>query len=279
MRLELYYLTEHIAPSDVEFILDTVAPARTDRARLRDLLRDSPDLIQPLLDDERLFRRLASDEEAILKLTPYLVFAVFLRQARRELGSLSYTTEWAGTRSRVPVFDAPAVRASLEDSERLAYLAELLASFSRVSAATVWVRQGKRLRRLRVHELDPASLEALAEVLPEEERFLLWRRLGDVSLFFSGVFADHVTHPLRGTAAPSRLRASLPPGLAALDFLEEKGRRYYRLAAGHPAARRSGLQPVLAGLADEFHGARKVLGFLGDRYLHRFRTSWFPPVA
>ncbi len=279
MRLETYYLTEHIAPYDVEFILDTLVPARAERDRARHLLSASPDLVEPLLDDERLFRRLFTDEEAILRLSPYVIFAILLRQARRDLGALSYTTEWAGSRSRVPVFDAAAVRASLEDSDRLAYLAELLASFSRVGHVTVRLRQGRKIRRLRVHELDPPSLGRLADLLPEEERFFLWRRLGDAALFLAGIFADHVANPVRGTAPPSRFLAALPPGLAAIEFLEELGSRHYRLAADHPGARRTGLHPVLASLAGDFHGARKVLGFLGDRYLHRFRAAWFPPVA
>jgi hypothetical protein len=293
MRPELFHL-EHLSSADLEFIWETVAP-RGDPRRGLSFLSQEPELVERLLDDERLFRRLSpwleegrtpgereirpGNASPLVRLTPYFLFQILLRQARRELGSASYTVEWAGSRQRVPVFDAPVLFRALEDPLRLAYLAELLASFSRVQGATVWYRQGGRLRKLRVHEMDPASLEKLLELSAPEDRFFLCRRLGDSVLFLAGIFADHVGRAAHGPTPVLPFLPSLPPGLAAIEALDEKGRHYYHLAAEHPRARPSGLQSLLESLAGEFRQVRRVLNYLGDRYINRFRQSWFHPAA
>lgn len=293
MRPELFHL-EHLSSGDLEFIWETAAPGSSHRRGIA-LLMEEPELVERLLDDERLFLRLnswlerESPSEALpspewslsplMRLTPYLLFQILLRQARRELASSSYTVEWAGSRQRVPVFDAPLLFRTLEDPLRLAYLAELLASFSRVQGSTVWYRQGGRLRKLRVHEMDPASLEKLLELSGPEDRFFLCRRLGDSVLFLAGIFADHIGREAHGPVPIFPFLPSLPPGLAAIEALDEKGRHYYRLAAEHPRARPSGLQELLESLAGEFRQVRRVLNYVGDRYINRFRQSWFHPAA
>ncbi len=294
MRPELFHL-EHLSSSDLEFILDTVAPGGTDRRRWMSLLWEEPERLEGLLDDERLFRRLtlwleseppagtssppSPETSPLVRLTPYALFQILLRQARRELAASTYTVEWAGSRQRVPVFDAPALFRVLEDPARLAYLAELLTSFSRVQGTTFWYRQGGRIRKLRVHEMDPASLEKLLELSSPEDRFFLCRRLGDSVLFLAGIFADHIGREAHGPSPVFPFLPSLPPGLAAIEALDEKGRHYYRMAAEHPRARPSGLREVLESLAGEFRQVRRVLNYLGDRYINRFRQSWFHPAA
>src|SRR5205814_4888147 len=109
--------------------------------------------------------------------------------------------------------DAPALRDFLADTARRLFLAELLASFTRVASGRYRVRVAGRARTRRFSELDPVRLAGLLDAVPEAERPGVYRRLGDVSLFLTGVFPDYATaaHALGPVNAARLLRAAQPP--------------------------------------------------------------------
>ncbi len=61
------------------------------------------------------------------------------------------------------------------------FLAELLASFTRVTSGPFRVRAGGRPRIRQFSELGPAALAALADAVSEADRPGVYRRLGDVA--------------------------------------------------------------------------------------------------
>ena len=245
-------MLEHLSDRDLTFL----APDQAAR------LRADPDRLNQLLDQPALAARLIRDPEALLHVTPYLLFSVLLRQARRDLKDRPYTMEWTAPRSRVPVFDAGRVAGFLAEPRERDYLVELLASFTRVYSGTVWRRTRRGFRRRRFSELDLASLQAVEAEAPEGERFYLKKRLGDAALFLTGVYPDHV-----GRALPRQ---------RSLEEIERDGATWYQGAARHALARPAGMEDQLHYLATNFHGARKALNFVTDRYLHPYRSNWFP---
>ena len=119
--------------------------------------------------------------------------------------------------------------------------------------------------------------------MPEESRPGIYRRLGDVSLFLSGVFPDYVASQTFGPFNAARLlRAAQVPinereKLAAtpdLELLEHLGTRWYRSALALAPVRTSRLS-VVAEVADRFRQARRVLNHVADRYLMGPGTTWF----
>jgi hypothetical protein len=113
----------------------------------------------------------------------------------------------------------------------------LLASYVHVASGSVWVQTARGWRRRRRYsELDPIRLAALLEVVDEAERPGVWRRLGDLALFLTGVFPDHTDVPGVAPVRATRLlrSAGLGPGDAetggGVALLELLGRRWYRLA-------------------------------------------------
>ena len=66
--------------------------------------------------------------------SPFLIFALLVQRAATELASAAHVPERTGLRQRVPLFDAPALRDFLADAARRLFLAELLASFTRVAS-------------------------------------------------------------------------------------------------------------------------------------------------
>ena len=244
---------------------------------------------------EAIFTRNGGDP-LLVGVSPFLVFAIAVHQAVRELRSATYVPDWARTGRGTPVFDVARLREFAAAPWSRFFLAELLASYTRVASGSVVVVTARGLRRQRFSELDPVRMASLLEVVPEPERPGVFRRLGDLALFLTGVFPDYVARRGFGPLEESRLlRAGIAPkaplhgpspplrhdeaghtrGEGAVALLEELGRRWYRatweLLPSPPPANTA----VLRDLADHFDDARRVLGIVTRRFLSMSRGQWF----
>jgi hypothetical protein len=236
---------------------------------------------------------------------PFLAFAVLLAQTPAIFAGLTFVPERVGRRSTVPVFEVEPLREFVGDPLRRLFLADLLASYTHVASGALWVKSRRGWRHRRFSELDPAQFAELILSVSPEERLVLYRRLGDLTLFLSGVFPDHVSsRPLPpiaverlrravGGAAPApgeqRLAGDAGAGLGGgtaglaggpaapgdLRLLEWAGRRSYGLAWDATGHGELGLSPVLGYVAEHFRHARLILNFLTDRYLFEHREHWF----
>lgn len=253
-------------------------------------LRAQPDRIEELLARPETFHVLfeRGREEPFVAGSPFLVFSVLLARVSTDLERATVVPEWVAPRRRVPLLDGRALGEFVADARRRVFLADLLASYTHVVSGAVWVRSGRRWRRRRWSELDPVRLAELAEVVPEPERPAVYRRLGDLALFLTGVFPDHTGERLfrpvqleRVARALRRAREEVDSsgGLEGLDspiaLVERVGRASYLLtwrAIGRPE---TGPARVLVEVAERFGDARRVLNFLTDRYLFPLREHWF----
>jgi hypothetical protein len=266
-------------------------------------LAGDPGFIEGLLADSRVFEAVFGASDEVVFVSPFLAFGVAVHRAVTDLAAMDYLPERSGPRQRVPVFDTPELCDFLGSAQRRLFLAELLASFTRVASGRYRVPSrwdgragsgagagsgsgagsdpgsgsgsGGRTRTRRFSELDPVRLAGLLEVAPEESRPGIYRRLGDVSLFLAGVFPDYSAMHALGPVDVSRLlrSARVPPverdGLAAapaLDLLEYLGARWYRAALATAPVRTARLD-VVGEVAGRFRQARRVLNHLTDRYL------------
>jgi hypothetical protein len=273
-----------------------VLPADADTGWLR---RD-PAAIPGLLGDPRVFEAVFGSPVVgggdqgrpprpgqAVPVSPFLTFAVAVHRSAIELASMGHVAERTGPRQRIPLFDAPALRDFLGSPARKLFLAELLASFTRVASGRYRVRGGGRTRTRRFSELDPVRLAGLLDGVPDAERPGVYRRLGDVSLFVAGVFPDYATLYGVGPASVARLlRAAQVPAaeqerlatVPAIELLEQLGARWYR-AAHHLAPVRTARLDVVADVAGRFQQARRVLNHIADRYLFTADHPWFAPPA
>jgi len=266
---------EHLSNADLAF-LGAAGESRQD-------VRRDPEKIEALIDSPETFRVLFSvpGRDPLLRGSPFLVFAVLIHRVVRDLAQASFVEEWVGPRQRVPVFDTGSLRDFGADPLRRLFLAELLASYTNVASGSTLVRTSRGWRRRRFSELDPLRLIELAEVVAEADRPSVYRRLGDLSLFLTGIFPDYAGERL----VAERERRQLERALGAADreraerhdgvwLLEQLGRRAYRIAQ-HGADRRAAMAGVLAEVSENFAAARRVLNFLSDRYLFPMRRQWF----
>jgi hypothetical protein len=250
-------------------------------------LRSDPAALLRLLEHPGAFRAVLGAEDAArgwaVPASPFLVFAVFVQQAAAELASMDHVPERTGLRQRVPLFDAPALRDFLGEPARRLFLAELLASFTRVASGRYRVRTGGRTRTRRFSELDPVRLAGLLDAVPQAERPGIYRRLGDATLFLTGVFPDYATTRALGPLDAGRLlrAARLPSSqqerlasTPAMEIWEYLGARWYR-AARDLAPVDTARVVVVGDVASRFRQARRVLNHLADRYLLAPGKPWF----
>lgn len=268
-------LSAGFSEADLDFVVEQAAPDAKDKARLKRLVQEDELFRRALTGDERVFQAVMEDEESLLGISPALYFEILLRKARKELETATYTVERSGSET-VAVFDTREVVGLLGREEVLLYLAHMLASFTRVHSYVlpVRVRRGVR-RRLRFNDMDVDSLIRFCATADEEQRFGFYKRIADVCLFVAGAFPDYARsdsrYPLSTRPRPpiaGRVRRSL-------EEYQQEGRRFYGLAAEHPAARAQGLSEVLWRFREHFRTATKPLSFIAAHYLHSQKHRLF----
>ncbi len=293
MAVTTCYL-EHLTDEDLAYLC---APYGNGEAGdYRSLVRSRRGGIEGLLGDRRVFEALFIADRSpgpLVQVSPFLAFAVAVERAGYELSSATYVPEWVGVGRRTPVFDVPRLQEFMSSPWRRFFLAELLASYTRVASGSVVVATRRGWRRQRFSELDPVHLAGLLEVVPDMERPGVLRRLGDLALFLTGVFPDYVARRGFGPVDQGRLLRSGRVGSGAprsgsgaargsggddedaVALLGRLGRRWYhaafRLLPGPVPANVA----VISEMPERFNDARRILGVIGDRFLFSTHEHWF----
>jgi hypothetical protein len=262
-----------LTDTDLDFLIQAVSPEVSDKSGLKRIIREDEDFRNKFLKEEKVFRRLMDDEEILLKITPRLFFEILLRKALEDLQKIGFTLEKSST-MRVPVFDTKDVADLLRKENILDYLAVMLSSFARVESYAISFRIKKGFwKTIRFNDMDIQSLMSFCEVVEEEYRLGLYKRIADICLFMLGLFPDYTEreycYPVSGQLRPPIAGQSrISPG-----EYEEKGRVFYKLAAQHQSAQ--DLADVFQALHDGFQKARKPLNFMAEHYLHGTRHRLF----
>jgi hypothetical protein len=186
---------------DLYFLVDTLMPETRDRAHAASVIQRDEQIVEAMLDDERLFQRMISDDEVLVRVSPWLFFTVLLRRVRRELEKEPFTIE-RRDQQKVFLFDTEQVVELLQQESLQDYLAAVLASFTRVRSVTVPIRVRKGVwHKYRVSDLDVDSLVRYSETV--DERLSIVTRTADN--FGCGRAARCSTggKTTRTTAAPS----------------------------------------------------------------------------
>ncbi|HET9546638.1 MAG TPA: hypothetical protein VFO97_02325, partial [Desertimonas sp.] len=116
----------------------------------------------------------------------------------------------------------------------------------------------------------------------DDERPGVYRRLGDLALFLTGVFPDHTEkRGLRPHDEGRLLRLSgigpdrfEPGSTGAVELLERLGQRWYQLATRTASVPTASME-VIADVAGRFGLARRTLNYLADRHLFAPHRDWF----
>lgn len=294
---------QQLSRSDLLILAEAVGVDVEDAEGAQAHFSGDPSAIEHALFAEDTFRNLfgertitiggsnlaGAEPEGIVEASPFLLFAVAVHRGVIDLHSSPFVSERVGAHRRIPIFDAAAILDYYVEPDRRLFATEHLASYTRVRSGPVWVRHNGKLRRQRYSELEPARLAAMLDVVAEEDKVGIYRRLGDLALFLTGVFGDHTAreapHPIelerliRTVRDEPDLRlgleeiASLAGQQGRAGLLSTLGPRWYRMAADRsplPTVRR-----VLTDVAESFDTARRFLTLVTDRYLFGGAQRWF----
>jgi len=256
----------HLTESDLRFVVETVATRRRDYDHIVDLVRDKEDLLESTLEDSKLAERLFREEEALVRISPHLLFSVLLRQLRKELLREAYILDLDARGKRIPIFEGPAVAEMLSDKKTRDYLTEMLSSFARTNSGIIYWKERGTWHKRRFCDIDMDDMIELARIVDPEMRPGLYKRIADIALFLSGIFPDHA-------ALFATPRKTMSSAKRTLKDYEQTGKRFYSVAAletdqGH-------WKPVLGTLAKKFTLARLALNSLSERYIKTQRARYF----
>ncbi len=204
---------------DIDFIVSTLGKKTSDTRCLVQLLSDE-ETRDSILDDESLFRAV-TEYPGCLRVSDHLYFYVIVRRVLR--------------------------RAAINDRAVADYVAEVLCEFSRYER-TRCVVPGRRKPMDYLFEM----LAAL-ETADERTSFYIRTHIGNHSLFWSGVFPEHI-----------RYRAEYR-GFPGVKYYEALGQTNFRVASDHRLAERYALAPILATLAERFKATRLALNDVAQR--------------
>src|SRR5260370_21654921 len=112
----------HLTESDLRFLVETVATSRRYYDHIVNLVRDKEDLLEPMLEDPKLTERIFREEEALVRISPHLLFSVLMRRLRKELDKEAYILDVDTKGKRIPIFESPAVAEVLSDKKVRDYL-------------------------------------------------------------------------------------------------------------------------------------------------------------
>ncbi|MEJ2864273.1 hypothetical protein [Actinomycetospora flava] len=242
---------EHLTDRDLLALADgeptRVAPLRRRPELVLDLL-DRPAVADAVLAARR-------DEGGRFRhVSPFLLLAAAVHRTSRALVGRLHTPDRTAPRTRVPIFDAPVLAAFAADPEHRLHLAELLASYSRLTSGAVWRRDEWGRRRERWDELDLPALARLLSAVPADQQPGVWRRIGDGALFLAGVFPEYAERTLGG-ARLARLTG--PADGPVTELLEQLAGRAYAQTGG----------AVPAGVAASPQLARRFLALVAEHHL------------
>ena len=258
---------------DLQFLVRVLMPTTEDKPRMARMLREDEEMLEAMLADERVSRRMLADPLSVLRVSPALFFAILLARVRSDLEHEPYTLERSKRLSMV-LFDVPQIVELLDDRQLRSYLTDLLVSFVRINSYSFSVRIRPGLwRRVRFSDFDIDSLARYSNAIDESERFPVYKRIADICLFTLGILSappPEEAPPEALTMPGTRVRGNRNQD----DYVNE-GVAFYRLAARHGDLRAQGRSEVFSTLADKFTLAVKPLAVMSARYLTPFKDSVF----
>lgn len=255
-----------LSENDLSFLVETVSPEVTDKHRLKQILQQDTDFRSTFVGSERVFKRIMDDEEIFLKISPRLFFEVLLRKVSSDLEKRTYTVEKTKT-MRIPVFDSRDVVNLLTKESLVFYLADMLSSFTKIESYSMSFRVRKGVwTKIRFNDLDLESLMDMSEMVEDPYKLGFYKRIADVCLFILGIFPDHAEREYRYPSGELRPRVPYRTRISPEDY-EKEGRRFYKLAAEHHAAREMELSDTFMTLHGHFEKAKKPLNLIAERYL------------
>lgn len=255
---------------DLLFLIKTLIPECNDHTKMMRVLRDDKEILEGMLNDEKLSQLMVENPDSILRVSPHLFFTVLLNRIKKDLKSKSFTVEQEA-RTQMAVFDSGEVYDLVNETKMRNYLADMLASFAKINSFTIPIRVRKGVwRKFRFSDFDINSLIKYSQMIEEDQRYHPYKRIADVCLFTIGIFPDFLTightslgEQFRGMTQKSR------------DDFADYGRYFYKAASKHKVAQVQEIDRLLMTLSENIMLAAKPLNYMVKQYLGPLKEELF----
>ena len=74
-----------LSDMDLDFLVEAAAPEVADKPRLKQIIREDEDFRSTFLREEKVFRKVITEDDILLKISPALYFQILLRKALNDL--------------------------------------------------------------------------------------------------------------------------------------------------------------------------------------------------
>lgn len=255
---------------DLLFLIKTLIPDCNDHAKMMRVLRDDEEILEGMLNDEKLCKLMIENPDSIIRVSPHMFFTVLLNRVKKDLKSKSFTVEHEA-RVQLVVFDTEEVFDLVNEIKMRNYLADMLASFVKINSFTIPVRVRKGVwRKFRFSDFDINSLIKYSQMIDEDQRYHSYKRIADVCLFTIGIFPDFLN--IGHTALGERFRGMTQK---SRDDFANYGRYFYKAASNHKVAQVQEIDRLLMTLSENFMLAVKPLNYMVKQYLGTLKAELF----
>jgi len=255
---------------DLLFLIKTLIPDCNDHEKMMRVLRDDEEILEGMLNDEKLFKLMIENPDSIIRVSPHMLFTVLLNRVKKDLKSKSFTVEQEA-RVQMVVFDSEEVYDLVNEIKMRNYLADMLVSFVKINSFTIPIRVRKGVwRKFRFSDFDINSLIKYSQMIEEDQRYHPYKRIADICLFTIGIFPDFLNI---GRTSPGEQFRGMPQ--KSRDDFANYGRYFYKAASKHKVAHVQDIERLLMTLSENFMLVAKPLNYMVKHYLGTLKEELF----
>ncbi|MGQ3684168.1 MAG: hypothetical protein ACUBOA_04010 [Candidatus Loosdrechtia sp.] len=247
---------KNLSDKDLLFLIENYVTTRQDYEKIATLIRGDTDIIGKMVDSDLVFEKILAEGDKILQFSPYLLFIFLVRRIfKRKKDDRQFIEEITGelnsTRRTYP-WNERRVKELLSSTDVPNYLANMLSLFIQTT------------RFYQIKEDEEKHYRYLVDMIGEikhsdtTRRFHIYCHIGNYTLFFTGMFPEHLGYKFS-------YKKSLVDNRYYVDF----GKTYFGLASEHAIARQQELDDTLHSLSEGFEIITKLLQSMRNEYFHK----------
>lgn len=165
------YSSSFLPDRDLLFLVENLPSEGKSYEEISKIIWDIPNRVESLLDSEEIFQKIRDKSKAILEISPFLFFSVFVRRSFRD----------------------HQIRG---DKDVVNYISNLLSLFVSKDRVYKVDRDDMHMHHYLVDMIQEARLA------DPRRQFLIYSHIGNYTLFLTGIFPDHVEYRNRYKKRP-----------------------------------------------------------------------------
>ena len=249
-----------LSDKDLLFLIESFSTKRNDYSNIADLVRGDEDVINHMIDSDRVFDKVMASKEQFLEISPYFLFSLLLRKAFREKRENQKFIDMAidllnASEPLIP-WNENRLLDLLDDPHISNYIANMLSQFTRSSSL------------FKIRENDKKSCHYIVDMIEDSiqsdniRKYYIYCHIGDYTLFLTGMIPEYIDYRFEHKKRP-----------VDRNYYVKFGKVYYGLASGTVNAKKNKLSDTLSQLSEGFEVVVKILHYMNNKYFSHNKTK------